>query len=86
MAPESGKLSLVTFAPKGSDADANQGVHLLHWYIVGDCGRVADLDERNAVKAIVPVGAKHFPSSFKGMSMSMLSPKAHHGKGCPTLK
>ena len=91
VAPESGELSLVTFVPKGSDADATQRVHLLHWYVVGDCGRVADLDERNAVKAIVPVGAKRFPLSFKDMSMSMLLPRTgtsmvkEKGKARPLL-
>ena len=91
VAPESGELSLVTFVPKGSDADAIPRVHVLHWYIVGDSGRVADLDERNAVKAIVPVGNKRYPLSFKDMSMSMLLPRTgtsmvkEKGKSRPLL-
>lgn len=65
---------MVAFIPKTSD-DQVERTHLLHWYIVGDSGRVADLDDRNAVKAIVPVGSKRFPLSFNDMSMSMILPR-----------
>ena len=51
-------------------------MRLVHWYAVGASGRCADLDEQNAVKAIVPVGTKRWPLSFKDLSMSMVLPRS----------
>ena len=72
--PQDGELSLVAFARPGGDASDDQvvQVHLLHWYSLGVSGRIADLDERNGVKAIVPVGAKRWPLNFHDLSMKMI--------------
>ena len=77
--PQDKELSLVAFIPPGSGNEDNSAqvrqVRLLHWYAVGESGRCADLDERNAVKTIVPVGPKRWPLSFKDLSMSMVLPR-----------
>lgn len=75
--PEQGELSLVTFIPKSrfGGAEGCPQTHLFHWYCVGQSGRVADLDAKNAIKTIVPVGDKRYPLSVTELSMKLLLPR-----------
>ena len=47
---------------------------LFHWTIPGTQGRVADVDERNYLKCIVPVGAKRFAVNIADLQANILIP------------
>ena len=48
---------------------------LLQWTIPGKRGRIADVDEHNFIKCIVPVGAKKEPLKFDELGAKIIIPR-----------
>lgn len=57
-----GDLSLVLL--NNTPGHEGQRVCLFNWYVVNQCGRIADIDDQNRAKSIVPTGAKRYPISI----------------------
>lgn len=55
-------------------AEQEAQIILFHWTIPGTQGRVADVDEHNYLKCIVPVGAKRFAVNIADLQANILIP------------
>lgn len=66
-------LSLVQIPPQNADETQSQFV-LIQWSVVPKRGRIADVDEHNYVKCIVPVGRKKEPLKLDEMDARIIIP------------
>ena len=66
-------VSVVALPPIAATGQEAQVV-LVQWTIPGQEGRIADLDQNDRIKCIVPVGSKRNPTNFASLGAEIIIP------------
>jgi hypothetical protein len=85
-------LSLLSASLQGQDEGEGPQVCYVQWAVPGVSGRIADLDEHDRVKCIVPVGGKRMPKDFSnaevihpGIDVSAERTRGRNGQDRPQV-